>query len=572
MTRSSASTQPPVRRNAAAWRTWACGLLTVAALALAIPALAQEATATPESAPSTEPTENASPPGDALGRDTPLGAVSGFVRASEAFDWSMAARYLDLRNLSGAARRLEPEVLAEQFYFILLRRQVRIDAEQLSDQPEGNKLEDLPDYRDELGRVVTRDGEVSLLLQRVPAGQGRFVWKVSNATVRLVPGLYEEFSYPDWVESVRTALPQDRSFIGIELYKWVIILGALLLLVPLVLAVTYLLARLLSGPSSPIWKEFRAMLLGPVSGIIVTWCITELIYELGVGVTAYRLMQSHTLGTFFIVWFLWASADIWRARRRHRYEQQGRSDAAVLGRPIANAFKLITLLIGLLVWMANSGVNISALLTGLGIGGIAVALALQKPIEDLFGAISIYSQQPVTTGDFCRYGDSVGRVEEIGLRTTRIRTLTNSVVHVPNAQLSTGIIENLTARTKIMYQPDLPLRYDTRREQLMQVLNAFEASLRENPRIEDSTLRVRLREFSPEAIIVRIRAFALTRDVEEYLEIVQEVNLAIMQIMDEHGVRFSQGAQTLFIQGGDDTPHPFRAGAGKGPPEDDGTA
>ena len=146
-----------------------------------------------------------------------------------------------------------------------------------------------------------------------------------------------------------------------------------------------------------------------------------------------------------------------------------------------------------------------ALLTGLGIGGIAVALALQKPIEDLFGAVSIYSQQPVNTGDLCRYGDSIGRVVEIGLRTTRIRTLSNSLVNVPNAQLSTGIIENLTARTKIMYQPDLPLRYDTSRDQLQAVLTAIEEALKANPRVEDRTIRVRLREFSPNAIIVRIR-------------------------------------------------------------------
>jgi MscS family membrane protein len=475
--------------------------------------------------------------------------MSAFIAAAEQFDWTLATRYLDLRYLPGEAARMEPEVLAQQFYFILQRRELRLDAEQISDQPEGNLLEDLPDFRDELAQVQTRDGVVPLYLQRVPARDGRTVWKVSNATMQRVPDLYKEFSYPAWVEKIRLSLPQDVAFLGVELFKWVIILGYLLVVTPLVMGLAYLLARIISSPRSPVWKEVRSLLLGPATGLVVIWFLTELIHELGVGATAARIMRSQTMATFFSVWFIWASVDIWRARRRHKYELQGRSDAAVLGRPIANAVKLVTVLIGLLVWLANAGVDISALLAGLGIGGIAVALALQKPIEDLFGAISIYAQQPVSTGDFCRYGDSSGTVEEIGLRTTRIRTLSNTLVNVPNAQLSSGVIENLTARTKIMYQPDLPLRYDTSREKLMAVLEAIEDMLVDNPRVENDTVRVRLREFSPDAIIVRLRIYALTRNMDTYLEIVQEVNLDIMKIMDEHQVRFSQGAQTLFVKG-----------------------
>jgi MscS family membrane protein len=513
----------------------------------AFPVLAQESPPAEERASAAEAQEEEE--GDILGRDTPLGSLVGFIKAAEAFDWTLAARYLDLRYLPGEASRLEPEVLAEQFYFILQRRQLKVDAEQISDQPEGNLLEDLPDFRDELAQVQTRDGVVTLYLQQVPARDGRFVWKVSNATMQLVPELYDEFSYPDWVETIRQSLPQDVAFLGIELFKWVIILGYLVIVTPLVLGIAYLLARLFSSPRSPVWKEVRSLLMGPATGLVIVWFLTDLIYELGVGATTAKLMRSHTMSTFFTVWFIWSAVDIWRARRRHKYQLQGRSDAAVLGRPIANAIKLVTVLIGLLVWLANAGVDISALLAGLGIGGIAVALALQKPIEDLFGAISIYTQQPVSTGDFCRYGDSSGTVEEIGLRTTRIRTLSNTLVHVPNAQLSTGVIENLTARTKIMYQPDLPLRYDTSREQLQTVLAAIQEQLVENPRVENETIRVRLREFSPNAIIVRIRMYALTRDIDTYLEIVEEVNLDIMKIMDDHQVRFSQGAQTLFIKG-----------------------
>jgi MscS family membrane protein len=448
-------------------------------------------------------------------------------------------------------RRIKGGTLAEQFYFVLQRKEVEIDSKLISDRPEGQAVDELPDYRDELARIQTEEEEVTLLMQRVPGPEDTMIWKVSNVTVARIPELYDAFRLPDWVEEIRARVPQDRSFIGLELYKWVILLAAAAVLVPVGWVIGYLIARLISRPGAPLWKEIKGILTGPILGLAVLAFLGSLLIELGMGAKAYAIYKSHTMITFFTVWLIWDAVNIWRARRRHRYETEGRTDAAVLGRPIANAIKLVVVLIGLLVWLANAGVDITALLAGLGVGGIAVALALQKPIEDLFGAVSIYSQQPVSTGDLCRYGNEVGRVEEIGLRTTRIRTLANSVVSVPNAMFSTGVIENLAARTKIMYHPDLHLRPDTGREKIERVLQDLRQMLIDNPRIENETIRVRLAEFQPDAIVIRMRVFASTTDFEEYLAIVEEVNLDVMRILADNGARLSQRAQSLFIEESD---------------------
>lgn len=525
--------------------------LTLSLLALAgvgpVHAL-QQAETPPVAASEPAPVEQNS--GDPLGRDTPLGSIRGFAQAADAFDWDLAAEYLDLRNLPSRVRRMDGATLAEQLSFVLQRKEVELDSRLISDRPEGQTVDDLPDYRDELARIRTEDAEVTLLMQRVPGPDDTMIWKVSNATVALIPELHDAFRLPDWVEDIRAFTPQDRSFLGLELFKWIILLAATAVLVPVGWVIAYLIARLISSPGAPLWKEVRGILTGPVLGIVVLGFLGSLLIELGMGARAYGIYKSHTLITFFTVWLIWDAVNIWRARRRQRYEAEGRTDAAVLGRPIANAVKLVVVLIGILVWLANAGVDITALLAGLGVGGIAVALALQKPIEDLFGAVSIYSQQPVNTGDLCRYGNEVGRVEEIGLRTTRIRTLANSLVSVPNAVFSTGVIENLAARTKIVYDPDLHLRPDTSRDKVEQVLERLRQMLVENPRIENETIRVRLAEFQPDAIVVRLRVFASTTDFDEYLEIVEEVNLDVMRILDECGVRFSQRAQSLFIEQG----------------------
>ena len=127
-------------------------------------------------------------------------------------------------------------------------------------------------------------------------------------------------------------------------------------------------------------------------------------------------------------------------------------------RPMTGLVKLVVLVFGVLFWLNNLGVNITTLLAGLGVGGLAVALALQKPIEDMMGALTIFTQAPMRVGDFVRYGNVTGVVEDIGLRTTRLRTLNNTLVSIPNARIAHTEVENLTYREKIRYQPTLRLR------------------------------------------------------------------------------------------------------------------
>ncbi|NIP18288.1 MAG: hypothetical protein GWM87_09135, partial [Xanthomonadales bacterium] len=112
--------------------------------------------------------ETRAPDGDPLGRDTPKSSFYGFLKAAEAFDWETAEEYLDLRNLPQKVRTRDGTELAQQFYFILQRRGLEIDGELLSTRQEGQVLDDLPDYRDELARINTMDGEVTLLMQHVP--------------------------------------------------------------------------------------------------------------------------------------------------------------------------------------------------------------------------------------------------------------------------------------------------------------------------------------------------------------------------------------------------------------------
>ena len=488
---------------------------------------------------------------DNLGRDTPRSSFIGFLTLSEKFDYATAAQYIDLRNLPRATREYSGEELARQLDFII-KRGMKINVNHLSRKVTGQVVDGLPDYRDELGHLVSDDGEQILYMQRVPGLDDNFIWKISNASIAIVPELYDYFSYPDWVENIRKHLPEDAGFLGIELFKWVIVLGAALIAAPVFWLIGFALSWLFSKPGSPLHLQVRRLFTWPLTLFAVMLVTGKLLRELGLGATAQAFFETKTLMTIVIVWVVFSLIDLARAQRRETFIAQGRSDAHILGRPMANALKLMTLLLAVLVWLSNTGIDITTLLAGLGVGGIALALALQKPIEDLLGAVSIYSQQPIITGDLCKYGNILGRIEEIGLRTTRIRTLNNTLVSVPNCLIAHGAIENYSAREKMLYHPELPLRYDTSREQMQTIIDAIDQMARDHDGVIADSVRIQFTEFSENSMIIKARIYVDTSDFSTYLQVVTELNMGIMKIVQDNDAHFAQGAKTVMLEYGNE--------------------
>lgn len=488
-------------------------------------------------------------PEDALGRGTPRGSARGFLLASSEFDFEKAAQFLDLRNLPPEVAEVRPAELARQLNHVL-SRSVWLDDFSVSDSPEGAKGDDLPVYRDELVTIKTKDGaEYPIWMQRVPRDDGEMIWKVSNRSVAVIPELYDEFSYPEFVETVREWMPEHASFLGLELFKWFFIVLIALIAWPILWFIGWLFSRLLSSPDSETYPLVRKAFNGPF--VLIMILIIEGIVVEGLGASAYAqmIMDTGTLGVIAIVWSCWVLITLFKARQQNRLLANDRPGAAKLLQPLSTLLKLTVLLFGILFWLTNIGVNITTVLAGLGVGGLAVALALQKPIEDMMGALSIFSQAPFRVGDFCKYRNIYGTVEDIGLRTTRLRTLTNTVVSCPNAQIAYEEVENLTYRTMIRYWPTLRLRYDTRPGQIEQIRDEIASLLKSNERVHNEPVRVRFAEFDRDAILIKIHSFLDTTDFTESLEIGEGLNLGIMKIVEDAGARFALPAASIQIEG-----------------------
>jgi MscS family membrane protein len=184
-------------------------------------------------------------------------------------------------------------------------------------------------------------------------------------------------------------------------------------------------------------------------------------------------------------------------------------------------------------------------MAGLGVGGLAIALAAQKTIENLFGGVSVISDRPVSVGDFCKFGDRVGTVEDIGLRSTRIRTLDRTVVTVPNSQFSSMMLENFNKRDKMWFHLTLNLRRDTTPEQVRTLLDAVTKILKEHPRVEEGSLPVRFIGVGSYSLDLEIFAYVLTPSFDEFLKLQQELLLAILDAVEAAGTALALPTQAL---------------------------
>jgi MscS family membrane protein len=472
---------------------------------------------------------------DSLGRESPRGSARGLIQAIEDNDYELAAHYMDFRNLPRNVRDIDHTELIKQFDFVI-QRALWVDAEALSPSPDGLDLDGLPSYRDLAGKIDMDGKEISIYMQKVPAEEaGQNIWKLSNATVAEIPRLYDLHSYPDWLEKFRGYFPEDATFIGLELFKWAFLVCVILVGWPLLWLLALVLTFIFTNRSSSLYKEIRRLFTGPLTALVLIGAIGIFLRELGMGLTAQKIADGHTLMTIVIVWLVFSSIDLLRAKRRERFIAEGRSDAAVLGRPLANAVKLLTIIVAILMWLSNIGVEITALVAGLGVGGVALALAMQKPIEDLLGAISIYSQRPFNTGDLCRYGSFFGTVEEVGLRTTRMRTRANTLVSIPNSRLAYEDIENISAREKIEFAPTIRLRIDTTTEQIVQIKTAIQSLLQQHELVLEGVQRVQFRDFAEYSLQLNVHTYIGTTKFDQFLEVSEQLNLGILAAIHDAG-------------------------------------
>jgi MscS family membrane protein len=193
------------------------------------------------------------------------------------------------------------------------------------------------------------------------------------------------------------------------------------------------------------------------------------------------------------------------------------------------------------------GVPVEPILAGLGIGGLAIALAIRPTLENVIGGLTLFADRPIRVGEFGRFGNESGTVEEIGLRTTKVRRLDDTLATIPNSELAQIRIENVTRRRKFLFNPTLGLRYETTAAQLKQVEAGVLAVLAEHPKVLDDGSRIRFTSFGDYALNLDVFAYVDVTKMPDFLVAQEEINLRIMDVVTRAGTGFAFPSQTNYI-------------------------
>lgn len=483
-------------------------------------------------------------PDDPLGRQTPRSAVKGFLQASRDRDYARASEYLDLRNLPAGLDESQGPALARQFK-IILDRALFIDLELMSADPDGDRQDNLPASRDRAGRISAGGKSYDILLQQVPHGDAGYLWKFAATTTADIPALYQEYGYGP-LERFFPAWWFDYSILGIHLWQWALAIGILLLLYPLTTWIIWLAGRIMRLVDVERAESLERFFSAPLKLLIWVLLARALSPLIGPSVALGALMQVATLTLVALAWLLFRLVDFSASRMLGNLDRKGLAGARVLVTPVSRLVKLVTFVGIVLLWLDNMGFKVTTLLAGLSISGVAVALASQKSLENIFGALTLFSSHPVRVGDFCRFGDKVGTVEEIGLRATRIRTLDRSVITVANGEFANLHLDNYSMRDRFWYHPEISLRYETTPDQIRYLLVEIQTMLHAHPKVLPEPLWVRFLGFGEYALNLGVFAYIGVTDYTESLEIAEDLNLRIMDIVAAAGSDFAFPAQIQY--------------------------
>jgi MscS family membrane protein len=488
-----------------------------------------------------EPKAEPAAPLDPLGRQTPRSSLIGFLKYEASGDNATAARFLQVpppgQNTNLAQLAKEMRTLYTDF-------QGSINL--LSDDPNGTADAGLPLGQVRAGAVTVDDATADVVLVRVDDPVAGKIWLVSQGTLASIPKLYArlESEKPTDAGRIRRALLSGPVVLGMSSTQWL----GWLLSIPVSWLLAWLSTFLVSAPNrawcklrklsfrtvwdTPLGMPIRCMIAILLHGLFVYLLRPPILYR-----TYYvRLLAAILAGCFG--WLLSRLSDqgFDHALNQTRVHRRGGESILVL---MQRLNRVGILIIALVSALALLGLNVTTTLAGLGIGGLAVALAAQKTLENLIGGISLLLDRAIQAGDFCKIGDRLGTVEDIGLRSLKLRTLDQNLLVVPNGVLAQMQFENMKARPKLLINQNFSLRIETEVEQLRFVLDRVQKMLDDEPAIESGTSRVRVTNFAGAAFELELFAYGKTSDWGELTAIRQDVLLKIAGIVEAAGTRFA---------------------------------
>ncbi len=519
------------------------------ALATAIPAFAQlslPSSAPPAAAPTPAETE---PAVDRYGRETPKGCLLGFLRASQQDNARTGAEYLQIP----AALQSEREAIAAEVQLVFDHRFETTNFDTLSRDPRGTRDDGLDPDVERVGEIRGEEGMLDVLAVRVANRESRHVWLISWPTVRECRRLYGTLRLPRIDQKVPEFLSRTRIG-GIPLWRAAIFV----VLLPILYGIAWIVVGAIVGlwrffrPGSPTTRgQWVASSRSPVTFLLALLFHRVAMSFLGMS-ALYRMYYDRVLLVLSLLGLWWLLSRLIGTLNRRVISRVVPAGAGSGHRTLTLArrlMKLAAFVLVVLVGLAAFGVNLTATLAGLGIGGLALAFAAQKTLGNLFGGVALLTENAVRVGDTCRIAGQQGEIEDITVWSTRIRTNERTVVSIPNGLVMDSQIENFSRRDRYWFHPVVALVYATTAAQLRKVLDGLRQMLATDPRIEADTARVRFFRLSESSLDIEVTAYVRAPTPPEFMQIQEELLLRVLEIVAEAGTAIAFPSRTLYVAG-----------------------
>jgi MscS family membrane protein len=482
----------------------------------------------------------AAAPIDNLQRDNPRSSVIAFLGACQRQDYDAASQYLDLRNWSQTNRKNARPAVAKKLE-AALNDALEFSVMRLTQNPEGSSGGTANPPQETVATLTDGGQSYTLELERVALEPGQpLVWIFTPGTIAAVLNLNISSVAP-WLSHYLPPFLISVEFLSTPLWAWLAMLLAAMILFILTRSSGRVLLPVLQKaaarwtPQSQ-WGWAQA-LLRPVRTILAI-ALFRLVLEVVRPAAVARVYIGRLLELMFMWSIAWCAVrivDLLLSRVESnmavRHEYSGRSILR-LGRRTAS---ITIVIIVILMVLSSWGYNTATLIAGLGVGGIAIALAAQQTIANIFGGVSVIGDHPVSIGDFGKFGDIMGTVEDIGMRSTQVRTLGRTVVSVPNSTFASANLENYSLRDKILFNPTFQIKRSTPDEEVWHLIDVLHKALEGNRAVELVPTPVRLVGLTAAAFNVEVFCYVLTSDIHQFYKIQGQLLLAMNEaLLTEH--------------------------------------
>ncbi|WP_201583801.1 mechanosensitive ion channel family protein [Psychrobacter jeotgali] len=486
---------------------------------------------------------------DSFGRDTPRQTVQGFISALSENDYLLASNYLNLSKSDN------PTTIVRQFKQALDAGGRFQPDLQINNTPEGNLTDQLAANQEKVGNISINDKNVPLILERVVSEKGEQYWQFSTETLSLVPEVIEN-TRPTLISQYTLESLEDEQLFGYQLADLlaaIILTISCFILTYIVVWISYHLLRIVYPRVRGIPLPFPNKVILPLSVVVMALILSEVMVYAGVSVTLREPINRFTeiASWLAVTWLLLRIIDaIFTRAINLSYRKNFTERVSILGL-LSKVVKALLLIFAVIVIFGNLGFDLTTGIAALGVGGLALALGAQKTIENLVGSVVVVADSPVRIGDYCKFGDQEGTVIDIGIRSSRVRTLNRTVVTVPNGDFSSMQIENFTSRDMFHFLHNLYIKRSADIDEVFRMVSDLDKLLNEHELTNQEWNQANILELRQDCYIIQLRAYINSFDIIEFYGKQDILLVDILTRVKKYKVEHALPTQQLIVNQGD---------------------